>query len=143
MGIEDRIERLRDIYGPPPLAPLHLSNWIYSIDLIAELPDRVAERPAIEGSENQELNEILGSLAPAIIGDIVWRNLQSTFDKIRMVAVAVEAIEQDELCRVLVFGWSDDRRSTLASQIAAVAVRSVTRMLLTDPVYYGLFQNLL
>lgn len=143
MGLEDRIERLRQVYGPPPTDPIKRSKWEHCNTQMAAVPDIVADLVTRQGTGCTEVDRALGAMAPTVVGEVVWRDLQGRADGANTYRAALDVLRVDELCRTALFGWSDDRRIVLAEHLTRVALRHTAKVLTSHPQYRGLFDDLM
>jgi hypothetical protein len=142
LAIDDRIDRLREVYGPPPINPIERSRWEYRIALIAAAPDVVAELIVARGSGCDEVDGAFGIMASIVVGEVVWRDLQAREAGANTLHAALDVIRTHELCGVALFGWSDERRLALAQHLSRVAVRHTATVFTTSPAYRGLLDDL-
>ena len=142
MAIDDRISRLREVYGPPPADPIERSKWEHRNALMAAVPDVVAELVVARGSGCDQVDGAFGVIASMVVGEVVWRDLQARDDGANTLRAALEVIRTYELCGVALFGWSDERCLALAEHLSRVAVRHAAIVLTRHPTYRGLLDDL-
>ena len=133
MDRDQRLDVMRDVWGPAPTDPVLWSDWERGNELKAKLPEVITQLVEQDISEHPTLVTTFDTMLPRLQGEVVWQYLLvRARDDVRD---AVLVVLQEPPWQAMLAGHSPVKRSRIADRLADDVANNLGRVALTNPEY--------